>query len=568
MRGLAPLSSPAWYRGFDPIAVPWGEGDDSMRLGLPDILSFARQPQSPQGAGQGPGSGQGTGGGTSSGSAGGSASGGATSGSQTGGASGPPTGGGTLPPVWQPGGSLPLPRSSTGDIDWGVIGGVLGWPAAGDSPTDPTSDFPVREGAPAAPYPGTPAGTFGVEGDPESWGDAEWQEWQRRRGEWQRWWEANRVGAADGGGLGGSSGGSTGSAGGGSGGGGGNGQPTTPPPPLPPTDWGFGIDIPDAAFDPDVDAIVKGIGALPDIIGGSTGNIPQFMPGEVGGAPAGGSAAGNFGNFIARLKAIPDILDFKEDPRGAFTGAITLANPAAGALAGGFLALSDWVNAGNSGARQDRRDELNERGRMIADPVMGAFWRELGRDPEWVLNARSGVGSEDAQFYGDWAGWLGSSGVGGRPDTPFQNFGGMAPQDAYRAIGQSLVDYYGTLSPEAQQSLRGLGSGEYAPRAFLQNNFGWDPEQPAPNLGGWGANAGDLSGLEYLFNEISPRMMGTQNALLTQPDEWTDWLAGFQGLRPNVAIPQPTTTLDAIRNWEAWRAQAEQNFINLGNGYP
>jgi hypothetical protein len=318
---------------------------------------------------------------------------------------------------------------------------------------------------------------------------------------------------------------------------------------------------PSIGFDPDWDAVWGGVGAVPDVI--KSGSIPQLMPGDLPGGNVGGFDVGKFGGWLSTLENLKALANVGDNPRGAFTGAIGLVNPAAGALAAGLIAVSDILNNKGAGARQDERDYYNQIGQSYVSQILPQFWSEaLGRDASWVLDPWSGTGQSDFDFLQGWRGWLSSSGVGGREETPFQNFGKMDPFAAAQAIGSSLKDYYDSVGANAPGY--GKGPGDFAPRAFLKQNYGWDPLAPAPNTGGWGAHAGDLSGLEYLFNNIAPLMHNTQSALVRQDPRWVEWSNSFLQERPNVALPQASRTLEELEQNERFWQAIEYN--RMGGG--
>lgn len=544
MRQLLPISMPQWYRGFDPIQVPFEEAQPGQ---LPDILGMvannaARAPNLGQGTGSGGGQGGGTGTGTGAGS-------------NTG------TGGGTG--GWVPG-SGTVPRDfGSGQIDWGTIAGVLGIPSVGWDTQDPTSDFPVRPGAAPAPYE-IAGGTFGIEGDPEDWDQAKWEEWRLRNEEWRKWWEENRDTSQPGGGTGGSAPDPTG------GGGGSTGQQ--------PTDYAQwpgigGIDIPptrippSVGFEPDRDAIRGGIGAIGDLIegGGFGGGIPQLMPGDLplpGGQTPVGAGGGQLGGWLARFNALGDIANYKEDPRGAFVGATTLVNPLVGALAGGYLALTDVLNNKNSSGRQDARDYYNEVGAAYFDQLLPSFWTEgLGRNPDWIYGNRQGTGQSDAEWLQGFQSWLGSDeGVGGRAETPFQNFGKMSPQEAGPAIAEALWRYMQINPIES-----GMGPGDFAPQAQLDRLYGtqdqshwYDLNSFAPIAhGGYGQNFEGLG----LAMETIPNRLAAARGIESDP-AWSSWASEFSQLRPNVALPQAGSYVDP--QLAAYWDWIEQNRQRMG----
>jgi hypothetical protein len=479
------------------------------------------------GDGQGDGEGSGTGPGTVAGTGGGSGTGsGAGSGAGTGG--------------WTPGAG-PVPRNpSTGQIDWGAIAGIFNLPSVGWDPQDPTSDFPVRPGSPPPPYE-IAGGTYGLDGNPDDWDQAKWEEWGRRRDEFNRWFEANRDPSQTGGGIGVSA---PDSGGGGSGGGGSTGE-TPPEPPLFP---GWGIDIPaiplppgPSDFDPDYAAILGGVFALPDLIsgggfGGAIGQgIPQIMPGDLP-IPGGGSSTGTLGGLsnIASLLALANVRD---NPQGAMVGGANLLG--AGPLApifGGALATINLIDAKGGRARQSERSAQNVAGQQYADQILSRFWTDyLGRTPEWMWPGSStglvGTGSADQQFVNDWVRWLGETGVGGRPETPFQNFGAMGSA-AGPAIAQALQDYYTSLGEAAPRV--GPGAGEYAVQNWLTRKYGEDVYSP------WDPYAGVEFGfpIEPLPDASTPagaaRLALLNGTMATYDPEFDAWLRDFQRQRPDV----------------------------------
>jgi hypothetical protein len=583
MRGLTPLSSPAWYRGFDPIAVPWGEGGDSMGA-LPDILSFARQPQSPQGAGQGPGSGQGAGGGTSSGSGLGSAQGRVDSILRGYGYTGT------------------APRDQGGDYDWEAIIGIInaaGRQGAGRLPPEQPQGAPPPPTAPSAP---TGWGQYQIireleavaqaESDPAAKAALEREigvlrgigtpdqaaidDYNRQLAEYEAavqayenqfppGWQDTGDGGA--GGAGGS---------GGSGGGGGNGQPTTPPPPLPPTDWGFGIDIPDRAWDrpdsidfkPDLTEFGP-IGGL--IGGGSTGNIPQFMPGETGGTPNGGGGGGGGGGGLSWIGNAAGVVDgIKSDNPGEVLSSIVgFINPAAGAIMGAFNELLRIGQNKNPTAREQEREWYNEVGQEVAGQVLGNLWGDvLDRNPDWIFDPWKGAGQSDADFVSGWKDWLSTSGVGGRPETPFQNFGKLGEAAPY-AIGQSFVDYLNTL-PQDRWLAQGEGGGEWAPGLYLQREYGFNPQfgQLAPGGGDWGSFSG--------LGQAGQNAYNAYTAVQSGDPEWRAWLESFSAKRPGIALdfpqwrmyqPQPAAATPVIPEILSFDPdELRSGFMNFG-GY-
>jgi hypothetical protein len=302
-----------------------------------------------------------------------------------------------------------------------------------------------------------------------------------------------------------------------------------------------------------------GILGLGDLIsgggfGGAIGQgIPQIMPGDL--PIPGGQATrglGDFGGTLARIGAVGDILNLRDDPRGAFNGVATLANPAVGALAGGYLALADVLNNMNASARQEARDYYNQVGAAYVDQILPQFWAEMGRNSDWIYGPRMGTGQSDADFVRGWQGWLASSGVGGRPETPFQNFGKLSPEQAAPAITQSLYDYLATLDTPLE---RGMGPGDFAPKVQLDRLYGTQDQSRYYDLNSLG-----FDGLELAMSTL-PNRIDAAWGLANDPS-WQQWAAEFSQLRPDVPLPQANSYIDPrLVDYWGW---VESNRRNMG----
>jgi len=502
------------------------------------------QPRQPGGPGAGSGEGTGAGSGAGAGvgvgvGAGGGAGAGAGAGTGVGGGVG--TGGG----------GTGLPGSGGGS------GGGYGFPWPVPWPSDSTTpgeggpgagaEYPVRPGAPPPPYPG-PNDNYGMSPWPNgTLTDAEYNEAVRRADEWRKWYEANRLDAppVDSGGLPVPPGGS--SPGGGGGGGGENQQPPEPT-------YGFGIDIPGGVMPPgygditpDYGAILGGLNSLPDIIRGSTGNIPQLVPGDLPlPGSSGGTVGAGFGDWLARARAVPDLINFKDDPEGAFYGALSLVNPAVGALGAGFMALSDVLNYGNS--REEEREYYNQIGASYYDQILSNVWTQgLGRDPDWIWTNRAGTGPEDDAFQQGWLNYLRQQRGADDGKTPFQLFGRMAPEDAGQAILDSLRAYAGTLESLPEY---GPGEGTYAPRIKLDQLYGTQDNSRHYNLPSIGVGGGpgqNFEGLELAFSTLPARAEAYRR--MQADPRWLQWVDEFSALRPDVAIPEFSYFTPELAEW-------------------
>jgi hypothetical protein len=345
--------------------------------------------------------------------------------------------------------------------------------------------------------------------------------------------------------------------------GGGGGGSTGETPPTPTDIWAGGGAFPDVApfplppgpddFEPDTDAMLGGAFTLLDLIfgagfggfGGAIGQeIPRIMPGDLPLPDGGASSALGGLNSIASLLALADV---KDNPQGAMVGGANLLG--AGPLApmfGGALATINLIDAKGGRARQSERSALNVAGQNYVDQVLSRFWTDyLKRDPDWMWPGSPagfmGTGSADQQFVNDWVRWLGETGIGGRPETPFQNFGRLGTA-AGPAIAQALQDYYTLLGDAAPRV--GPGAGEYAVQNWLTRKYGEDVYSP------WDPYAGVEFGfpVEPLPDASTPagaaRLALLNGTMGSYDPEFDAWLRDFQRQRPDVV-----RSLDWLSNY-------------------
>lgn len=345
------------------------------------------------------------------------------------------------------------------------------------------------------------------------------------------------------------------------------GGPIGPPPtsePEPPLDiptpsgpdiWAGGGAFPDIAppsgvqapgsigYDPSDDAgsVWDAVGALPDIFFPTPDEIPMLVPGDVPGL----DKLGDLGGWVNKINSLDAIANFKEEPRDAFFGAVSLWNPAVGAAGGGLFALADILNNKGSGAREDEREYYSDIGERYAEQILPLFWENaLGRNSDWVLDPWKGTGQSDADLIAGWQDYL-KTGVGGRPETPYQNFGKLAPQDAGPAIANSLYDYLGTLDA---QPVMGAGPGDFAPAAYLKDSIGWYPGMAgatsiiqANNLRGM-TDEEKMQGMQqYGFGGWQTKLREVPEIpdLMTADPAFDEWLRSFQQERPDVVSSTP-----------------------------